>query len=109
MAKIDKDTLVRLRNLPGFDGAPAGMRDEVILNILQIVAPDSLFSDYELRSAVGAVLGGRSLQTLYNFAKEEGCYALQLPALYGAWVAEERAKAQTVATAETLRKHYDSQ
>ncbi len=59
-----------------------GDADKTLLTVIQLLYPDSLLADWELKDLLRDIKNGHDIENSYSFTRNEAAFILQCPDIY---------------------------
>ena len=66
-------------------GISSHRADRILLAAIELLYPDSLLADWELKDLLRDIKNGRDIENSYNWTRTEAAFILQCPDVYEIW------------------------
>ena len=86
MSVLTKEKIESFRNFANMRHAISSQRaDRLLLAAIELLYPDSLLADWELKDLLRDIKNGRDIENSYNWTRTEAAFILQCPGVYEIW------------------------
>ena len=86
MSVLTKEKIESFRDFANMRHAISSQRaDRLLLTAIELLYPDSLLADWELKGILRDIKNGHDIENSYSFTRNEAAFILQCPDVYEIW------------------------